>query len=213
MTPQQDSLSGVIICPAYQSGQRLRVNSFTTASITSWNARWRQPAIQERTGGAGALGGLEEHRAVPAPMRRGRGWQAFLGRKPYSRRAGAYHCRRIIPARRCVQRGMRFLRGLGAAWVLHPRGPGLCRMPHLQPERRLLRLPQQRNNGASTPARLNRRFVPQDPAGGRPRLHSLRVQDADDEPCEVAESEAGRYVQLAIGPSEPAQAAPPDERE
>lgn len=31
MTPQQDSLSGVIICPAY-AGQRLRVNSFTTTS-------------------------------------------------------------------------------------------------------------------------------------------------------------------------------------
>jgi hypothetical protein len=30
MTPQQDSLSGVIICPAYGEGQRLRVNSFTT---------------------------------------------------------------------------------------------------------------------------------------------------------------------------------------
>src|ERR1700679_569837 len=29
MTPQQDSLSGVIICPAYVEGQRLRVNSFT----------------------------------------------------------------------------------------------------------------------------------------------------------------------------------------
>ena len=29
MTPQQDSLSGVIICPAYWKGQRLRVNSFT----------------------------------------------------------------------------------------------------------------------------------------------------------------------------------------
>ncbi len=29
MTPQQDSLSGVIICPAYAEGQRLRVNSFT----------------------------------------------------------------------------------------------------------------------------------------------------------------------------------------
>ena len=29
MTPQQDSLSGVIICPAYADGQRLRVNSFT----------------------------------------------------------------------------------------------------------------------------------------------------------------------------------------
>jgi hypothetical protein len=36
MTPQQDSLSGVIICPAYREGQRLRVNSFTTnnSSIT-----------------------------------------------------------------------------------------------------------------------------------------------------------------------------------
>ena len=36
MTPQQDSLSGVIICPAYWEGQRLRVNSFTTnnTSIT-----------------------------------------------------------------------------------------------------------------------------------------------------------------------------------
>jgi len=31
-TPQQDSLSGVIICPAYWNGQRLRVNSFTTAN-------------------------------------------------------------------------------------------------------------------------------------------------------------------------------------
>jgi hypothetical protein len=29
ITPQQDSLSGVIICPAYLDGQRLRVNSFT----------------------------------------------------------------------------------------------------------------------------------------------------------------------------------------
>jgi len=29
MTPQQDSLLGVIICPAYVEGQRLRVNSFT----------------------------------------------------------------------------------------------------------------------------------------------------------------------------------------
>jgi len=28
-TPQQDSLLGVIICPAYAEGQRLRVNSFT----------------------------------------------------------------------------------------------------------------------------------------------------------------------------------------
>ena len=31
MTPQQDSLSGVIVCPAYWMGQQLRVNSFTTA--------------------------------------------------------------------------------------------------------------------------------------------------------------------------------------
>ncbi len=31
-TPQQDSLSGVIICPACWSGQRLRVNSFTTTN-------------------------------------------------------------------------------------------------------------------------------------------------------------------------------------
>ena len=30
MTPQQASLSGVIICPAYGRGQRLRVNSITT---------------------------------------------------------------------------------------------------------------------------------------------------------------------------------------
>jgi hypothetical protein len=29
-SPQQDSLSGVIICPAYQDGQQLRANSFTT---------------------------------------------------------------------------------------------------------------------------------------------------------------------------------------
>jgi hypothetical protein len=28
-TPQQASLSGVIICPAYWKGQRLKVNSFT----------------------------------------------------------------------------------------------------------------------------------------------------------------------------------------
>ena len=34
MTPQQDSLSGVIICPAYRRGQRLRVNSFTTTNKT-----------------------------------------------------------------------------------------------------------------------------------------------------------------------------------
>ena len=34
MTPQQDSLSGVIICPVYCVGQRLRVNSITTVSIT-----------------------------------------------------------------------------------------------------------------------------------------------------------------------------------
>ena len=33
MTPQQDSLSGVIICPAYRWGQRLRVNSFTTHNV------------------------------------------------------------------------------------------------------------------------------------------------------------------------------------
>jgi hypothetical protein len=32
MTPQQDSLSGVIICPAYWDGQRLRVNSVTTTN-------------------------------------------------------------------------------------------------------------------------------------------------------------------------------------
>jgi hypothetical protein len=32
MTPQQDSLSGVIICPGFQEGQRLRVNSFTTTN-------------------------------------------------------------------------------------------------------------------------------------------------------------------------------------
>jgi hypothetical protein len=30
-TPQQDSLSGVIICPAYRKGQRLRANSFATS--------------------------------------------------------------------------------------------------------------------------------------------------------------------------------------
>jgi hypothetical protein len=30
MTPRQDSLSGVIICPAYWNGQRLRANSFAT---------------------------------------------------------------------------------------------------------------------------------------------------------------------------------------
>jgi hypothetical protein len=32
MTPQQDSLSGVIICPGFEEGQRLRVNSFTTTN-------------------------------------------------------------------------------------------------------------------------------------------------------------------------------------
>jgi hypothetical protein len=30
MTPRQNSLSGVIICPAYWMGQRFRVNSITT---------------------------------------------------------------------------------------------------------------------------------------------------------------------------------------
>jgi hypothetical protein len=35
MTPRQESLSGVIICPAYRVGQRLRVNSITTALITN----------------------------------------------------------------------------------------------------------------------------------------------------------------------------------
>jgi hypothetical protein len=29
MTPRQDSLPGVIICPAYWKGQRFKVNSFT----------------------------------------------------------------------------------------------------------------------------------------------------------------------------------------
>lgn len=32
MTPRQDSLSGVIICPAYWKGQRLRANSFATTN-------------------------------------------------------------------------------------------------------------------------------------------------------------------------------------
>lgn len=30
MTPRQNSLSGVIICPAYRRGQRLKVNSITS---------------------------------------------------------------------------------------------------------------------------------------------------------------------------------------
>ena len=44
MTPQQDSLSGVIICPANRKGQRLRVNSFTTALITTRHERVCQRA-------------------------------------------------------------------------------------------------------------------------------------------------------------------------
>jgi hypothetical protein len=69
-TPQQDSLSGVIICPAYWNGQRLRVNSFTTtnapvdtrsASMSRWwtggvpsapsrrPARCTLPATESRT--------------------------------------------------------------------------------------------------------------------------------------------------------------------
>jgi hypothetical protein len=39
MTPQQDSLSGVIICPAYWKGQRLRVNSLTTYTDTIVDCR------------------------------------------------------------------------------------------------------------------------------------------------------------------------------
>jgi hypothetical protein len=34
MIPQQGTLSGVIICPAYWDGQRLRVNSVTTIKLT-----------------------------------------------------------------------------------------------------------------------------------------------------------------------------------
>jgi hypothetical protein len=34
MTRRQDSLSGVIICPAYWKGQRLRANSFATTYIS-----------------------------------------------------------------------------------------------------------------------------------------------------------------------------------
>jgi hypothetical protein len=36
-TPQQDSLSGVIICPAYWIGQRLRANSFATTNTSIKN--------------------------------------------------------------------------------------------------------------------------------------------------------------------------------
>jgi hypothetical protein len=40
-TPQQDSLSGVIICPAYWIGQRLRANSFaTTNTLISNHKAW-----------------------------------------------------------------------------------------------------------------------------------------------------------------------------
>jgi len=40
MTPQQDSLSGVIICPAKGEGQRLRVNSFTTTNGLITRRKW-----------------------------------------------------------------------------------------------------------------------------------------------------------------------------
>lgn len=59
-TPRQDSLPGVIICPAYRMGQRLTgvfrcgtrkrawVNSFTTALITTQSARKSQRPEWER---------------------------------------------------------------------------------------------------------------------------------------------------------------------
>jgi hypothetical protein len=37
MTPRQNSLSGVIICPAYWKGQRLRANSFATTNSSIKN--------------------------------------------------------------------------------------------------------------------------------------------------------------------------------
>jgi hypothetical protein len=41
MTPQQDSLSGVIICPAYGERTAVKANSIaaTTVSITRWSGR------------------------------------------------------------------------------------------------------------------------------------------------------------------------------
>jgi len=51
MTPQQDSLSGVIICPAYWEGQRLRVNSVTTTN-TSIETMW--PPLSRGPSGMGA---------------------------------------------------------------------------------------------------------------------------------------------------------------
>jgi hypothetical protein len=41
ITPQQDSLSGVIICPAYWMGQRLRVNSVTTTNPLLHTNNWQ----------------------------------------------------------------------------------------------------------------------------------------------------------------------------
>jgi hypothetical protein len=37
IAPQQDFLSGVIICPAYWKGQRLKVNSLTSTLIESYD--------------------------------------------------------------------------------------------------------------------------------------------------------------------------------
>jgi hypothetical protein len=74
MTPQQDSLSGVIICPAYWKGQRLRVNSFTTTntSITRCNGFGCQPGPTVGSGVAGIDGGLDEEDARTALIRSAR---------------------------------------------------------------------------------------------------------------------------------------------
>src|ERR1017187_1671368 len=46
-SPTGFPLSGVIICPAYWKGQRLRANSITTNSITTWPGLYVNAAVWE----------------------------------------------------------------------------------------------------------------------------------------------------------------------
>jgi len=61
MTPRQDALSGVIICPAHWEGQRLKVNSFTIDLESMVAPSESQAAAMPNavTKGAGTVGNRE----------------------------------------------------------------------------------------------------------------------------------------------------------
>jgi hypothetical protein len=59
MTPQQGSLSGVIICPAYWMGQRLRVNSVTTTNPLLDTNNWQTVKGLRRLNDAGSRSARE----------------------------------------------------------------------------------------------------------------------------------------------------------